>query len=448
MKRVLYLILLSVLFILDAYCQTIVTAVYDSERVYELPNPTGLNHVFIFKSLDDKAVIKTTKPIERLYQMNTGDSVLLSVSGMDEWMNMEDNTGYIVYTEDGRETFWVLDYSNYRFQLLDLKANEEYEGRCQQTQLILTADLPEMSYRSIYGTKYTISRECDVVYNSLTWDGEQWNDTIITEQTMIRETMQVGAPLCNTSFIVRADQLALALGLEQDSIESDVYTACAIEAHPTTITTIRGTEVENLKSNEVDRPIDETIISGSAPLDILFKANANVPVAQYYRWQILKGSDLIAQRNDESHRYVFDDFGVFRVLLWVSNDQCITDSMEITVSVSTSMLRVPNVFTPNGDGQNDEFRVMYRSLVEFECWVYNRWGKLVYHWTDPAKGWDGTINGRPAAEGAYYYIIRAKGADAEAGGTYHRATKKRPASVGIYQLSGDINLIRGDYQSR
>ena len=127
----------------------------------------------------------------------------------------------------------------------------------------------------------------------------------------------------------------------------------------------------------------------------------------------------------------------------MSNDQCQTDSVEITVSVSTSQLVVPNVFTPNGDGRNDEFRVMYRSIVEFECWVYNRWGKLVYHWTDPAKGWDGTINGRPAAEGAYYYVIRAKGADAEAGGEYHKVTKKRPAAVGVYQLSGDINLIRG-----
>ena len=112
------------------------------------------------------------------------------------------------------------------------------------------------------------------------------------------------------------------------------------------------------------------------------------------------------------------------------------------------MLEVPNVFTPNGDGANDEFRVVYRSLKEFHCWVYNRWGHLVYEWSDPAKGWDGTINGKPAAASAYYYVIRALGTDAEQGAeymakpTYNKLKKKQELPIGVYQLSGDINLLR------
>ena len=122
----------------------------------------------------------------------------------------------------------------------------------------------------------------------------------------------------------------------------------------------------------------------------------------------------------------------------------------MTVAITESFIDVPNVFTPNGDGQNDEFRVAYKSIAEFHCWVYNRWGKLVYDWTDPAKGWDGTINGRPAAEGAYFYVIRAKGTDAAKGQgyiskpAYNRAKKNSDTKIlGIYQLSGDINLLRG-----
>ena len=72
----------------------------------------------------------------------------------------------------------------------------------------------------------------------------------------------------------------------------------------------------------------------------------------------------------------------------------------------------------------------------------------MYEWTDPAKGWDGTINGKPAPEGAYVYVIRALGTDATAGYTtklkYTKAREKDPtALIGVYQLSGDINLIRG-----
>ncbi len=408
---------------------------------YELPNPTGIDHVFIFKDLTD-AVIKTQANIDKLYRMNGADSVF-AYSGMDKWVNMEDNTGYIVYAGGVRETFWVIDYSNYKLEFNALNADIDYTERCTETKLILDGNLPELSYRTQYGSKQIISRECEVSYTTLSWGGEDWQDSLCTETMPLRETLIAGAPLRDTEFTLRADQIAKALGLEQDSVVSDVYEACAVAAHPTTITTIRGTEAENMRTNEVERPTEATQLKGSAPLDILFKANGNTPVAQYYKWQILKGNDLIAQRSDESHRYVFDDFGEFRVLLWVSNDKCQSDSVEITVSVSTSQLVVPNVFTPNGDGRNDEFRVMYRSIIEFECWIYNRWGKLVYHWTDPAKGWDGTINGRPAAEGAYYYVIRAKGADAEADGKYHRVTTKRPADVGVYQLSGDINLIRG-----
>ena len=108
------------------------------------------------------------------------------------------------------------------------------------------------------------------------------------------------------------------------------------------------------------------------------------------------------------------------------------------------------MFTPNGDGKYDEFRVAYRSLRDFHIWVYNRWGKLVYESTDPAKGWDGNINGRPAAEGAYFYVVRAMGTDADKNASfmmkasYNKKKLNADESVlGIYQMSGDINLLRG-----
>jgi gliding motility-associated-like protein len=74
-------------------------------------------------------------------------------------------------------------------------------------------------------------------------------------------------------------------------------------------------------------------------------------------------------------------------------------------------MQVPKAFTPNGDGKNDEFRVAYRSLKTFKCWVFNRWGRKIYYWEDPQKGWNGTHNGRKLRAGAYIYIIEAKGTD-------------------------------------
>ena len=103
----------------------------------------------------------------------------------------------------------------------------------------------------------------------------------------------------------------------------------------------------------------------------------------------------------------------------------------IIVEVLNSKLDVPNVFSPNGDGVNDEFKVAYQSLTTFRARVYSIHGRLLHEWTDPAKGWDGTIGGNPAAEGTYYYVIEATGDDYDEDGKQIK-----------YKLKGDINLLR------
>jgi len=68
---------------------------------------------------------------------------------------------------------------------------------------------------------------------------------------------------------------------------------------------------------------------------------------------------------------------------------------------------LPNAFTPNGDGLNDFFfptPVGIRSTDYFR--VYNRYGTLMFETTQWMKGWDGTIKGKPAAQGTYVWMIK------------------------------------------
>ena len=56
---------------------------------------------------------------------------------------------------------------------------------------------------------------------------------------------------------------------------------------------------------------------------------------------------------------------------------------------------VPSGFTPNGDGLNDLLKAIPYGIREFKYFaLYNRWGEMVFKTTDPAKGWDGNINGK------------------------------------------------------
>ncbi len=83
-----------------------------------------------------------------------------------------------------------------------------------------------------------------------------------------------------------------------------------------------------------------------------------------------------------------------------------TASVRINVEYA-SKTAMPNAFSPNGDGLNDEFKignVIFEKLVEFKIW--NRLGHLIYDGKDPKKGWDGTIKGQPAAMDTYFYHVQ------------------------------------------
>ncbi len=68
---------------------------------------------------------------------------------------------------------------------------------------------------------------------------------------------------------------------------------------------------------------------------------------------------------------------------------------------------IPKVFSPNGDGVNDELFVSFSSeiLTEIIFIVYNRWGGVEFATEDPYFRWDGRNNGKTANPGVYVYML-------------------------------------------
>lgn len=387
--------------------------------------------------------LKTLNSVGEVDWYRLPDTITPVQTGTD-YFYPEHGEGYMVKVGAERDVFWVFDYEQLRPTISLIEA----ELDCDRTMLHLEGELPKISYTRLSGKQMTYPRNCHVEYMSAAWseDTEMWVDSVAIEELTLEQDMTVAASPVATDYAI-SDMLAEQLGVAADTLRSPVYQPVALKAHPVTITTTRGKQGE--MSNEVNRPYSpDDVLNMSAPLEVLFKANGLN--AEYYQWKLYKGSSLMLTRSDAEHRYTFTDKGNYRAVVAISNSHCQLDSVEFTISVSESMVVVPNVFTPNGDGTNDEFRVVYRSLKEFHCWVYNRWGHLVYEWSDPAKGWDGTIGGRPAAEGAYFYVIRALGTDADENAKYtikpvynSKLKKQDEALIGVYQLSGSINLLRG-----
>ena len=71
-------------------------------------------------------------------------------------------------------------------------------------------------------------------------------------------------------------------------------------------------------------------------------------------------------------------------------------------------LFIPNAFTPNGDGLNDEFVIPTVDLERFEIVIYNRMGSEIYRSDNPNTSWTGYYQGREVPEGAYVYVVRYK----------------------------------------
>lgn len=91
------------------------------------------------------------------------------------------------------------------------------------------------------------------------------------------------------------------------------------------------------------------------------------------------------------------------------------DTVTIFVEIECGELFVPNVFSPNGDGNNDELRVYGNCITNFEFVIFDRWGQKVFEITDPAIFWDGRFNGKmmDAAVFVYYLKGTVKGIDVE-----------------------------------
>lgn len=93
----------------------------------------------------------------------------------------------------------------------------------------------------------------------------------------------------------------------------------------------------------------------------------------------------------------------------------------VFINVDTSLVVLPNVFTPNGDGVNDNYVVRSQSLQSMTIKIFNRWGGLVHSWsysnirssdyTVEHSVWDGRIGGKMASPGVYYVVARAVGRD-------------------------------------
>jgi gliding motility-associated-like protein len=119
------------------------------------------------------------------------------------------------------------------------------------------------------------------------------------------------------------------------------------------------------------------------------------------------------------------------VATYTLNGCSVSDTVLVTVNFASQVKVVlPNSFSPNGDGENDFFRVLTNvdedqnftnnanngfkeggAIAEMDLRVYNRYGQMVFRTTNPHEGWDGTFKGKPLNPATYTYILNFRTID-------------------------------------
>lgn len=157
---------------------------------------------------------------------------------------------------------------------------------------------------------------------------------------------------------------------------------------------------------------------GEAPLKVTFTDKSIR--GSTYTWEFGDGKDSISHLPAPEPHIYYKPGEYSAKLTIVSTLGCI-DSMRLEnkIVVVPSELKIPNVFTPNGDGLNDYFAVESKSLRYISVEIFSRSGVKVYAFFGEGEvlrewlGWDGNVNNSSAqaSPGVYYYVIHGYGWD-------------------------------------
>lgn len=153
----------------------------------------------------------------------------------------------------------------------------------------------------------------------------------------------------------------------------------------------------------------------------------SIPNAVSWQWDF--GAFGTSTERDPVVEYPSAAGGTYPVMLVVANALGCTDTLRAWVDVQDEfMVWVPNAFTPNEEGQNEEFFISGNDLSPegFEFLLFDRWGGLIYATNDLAFRWDGTKDGQRLPQGVYPYRLKVHAMS---------SPKKRV-------IHGHVNLLR------
>ncbi len=141
--------------------------------------------------------------------------------------------------------------------------------------------------------------------------------------------------------------------------------------------------------------------------NITWSATATPP-GGYWEWTWLGQT---AQQPTVNETLTWQMQGMTQVSAIYYANGCVSNPQSTTVTIEQcpeTLIWIPNTFTPDGDEINNTWQPVFTSgydPYDFNLFVMNRWGEVVWESNDAAAGWDGTYRGRMCLDGVYFYKV-------------------------------------------
>lgn len=105
------------------------------------------------------------------------------------------------------------------------------------------------------------------------------------------------------------------------------------------------------------------------------------------------------------------NYDTYKVVAYNQNNHEVISESNTVEVMKKIKVHIPNAFSPDGDGINDNFKIVAEGIESFQLKVFNRWGEVVFESNDIKNQWDGTFKGKLSQNDAYVYVVDVTGAD-------------------------------------
>lgn len=280
---------------------------------------------------------------------------------------------------------------------------------------------------------FTVSENGNYYVEITNINGCTASDSILVTYSVIEllQPLPTDTTICeNTTFEIDATATDGVSYQWQDGTTTPNYTVYNEGIYTVTVTNIYNCTSDFSTNVSVQLPPQvaaqlptDTIMCNNNPITL----NAQATYATDYFWE---GESAFYQQNPQfDSTFLVTYPGTYSVEI---TNYCggFTQYVEVTEEDCGCYPYVPNAFTPNNDGTNDEFEVYSNCpLDNFHLEIYDRYGGRVFISNDRNDKWDGTIRGKMANPGVYVWVLQFTAMN-EQGEMENR------------QMSGDVTVVR------